>query len=178
MNPYSFLQFKTVLKQYRESHKLTMVDLSNLSNVSQSYISQLEKGKVPTDDMIDSLAKGFATNNPERSLDVDYYNSTKALMMRAKEYDELITLREKYNNALKKLNETIIDFPDDLELDNQKMRTSLFQDLNEFLSSSKSNEKLVPLKNDTETLELNNLFNKLDDNSKKEVLDFIKFKLR
>lgn len=68
-----------IIKQFRKEEKLTMIQLSELSGLSQSFISQVENGKTISNSSIKKVSMGLATDYYSKSVDnekkIRYYNS-------------------------------------------------------------------------------------------------------
>lgn len=80
--------FSNMLLSLRKDKNLTMVKLSEQSNLSQSYISQLENDrKKPTTEAIKSLASGLATKN--KILDLQEQKNIEDELFESKNLDDL-----------------------------------------------------------------------------------------
>jgi len=71
--------FGSKLREYRKESNLTLVQLSELTGISQSYLSQIETGKagIPSPDMLRRLADGLS------------YPATYAALLHDAGYEEL-----------------------------------------------------------------------------------------
>lgn len=64
MNEFHFANY---LREIRKKKKMTMVELSKVTGVSQSYLSQLENGKsLPTDSIVSKLLSGLTDSIAEQ----------------------------------------------------------------------------------------------------------------
>ncbi|MDB6353637.1 helix-turn-helix transcriptional regulator [Trichococcus sp. K1Tr] len=61
------IHFANYLREIRKKKKMTMVELSKVTGVSQSYLSQLENGKsLPTDSIVSKLLSGLTDSIAEQ----------------------------------------------------------------------------------------------------------------
>ncbi|MEB5953171.1 MULTISPECIES: helix-turn-helix domain-containing protein [Enterococcus] len=96
------LPFKDKLRGIRNIEELTMVQLSNLSGLSQSYISQLENGKLPSDENIAKLAKGLSKGRFSSNLDRDTSEDYEKTLKSSRDHDELLIQHKALIEATKR----------------------------------------------------------------------------
>lgn len=102
-----------IIKQLRKEEKITMIQLSELSGLSQPFISQVENGKTISNSSIKRVSLGLATDYYSGSVDnekkiryynsiLEYYEREKALESK-KLYDEYFSVNKITNEDRQRL---------------------------------------------------------------------------
>lgn len=100
----SFVSFKDKMKSFRNLEELTMNELAKLSGVSQSYISQLENGKTPSDDNIKQISLGLSKGKYSTRMKIDSYNSYLQSLRESNYADDVILKEKALNEAVDRYN--------------------------------------------------------------------------
>ena len=100
----SFVSFKDKMKSFRNLEELTMNELAKLSGLSQSYISQLENGKIPSDDNIKQISLGLSKGNYSTRMKIDSYNSYLQSLRESNYADDVILKEKALNEAIDRYN--------------------------------------------------------------------------
>lgn len=146
------LPFKDKLRGIRGLEELTMVDLAKFSGLSQSYISQLENGKLPSDENIVKIAIGLSMGQYSKSIGRDTSKDYEKTLKSSRDRDELLNKQKALSEATKRF-----QFENDFEKDeflktlDKKLSVdydrSFFGSLSDFFglsdSVSNNNEKML-----------------------------------
>lgn len=100
----SFVSFKDKMKSFRKLEELTMNELAKLSGLSQSYISQLENGKTPSDDNIKQISLGLSKGKYSTRIKIDSYNSYLQSLRESNYADDVILKEKALNEAIDRYN--------------------------------------------------------------------------
>ncbi|MDZ5589902.1 helix-turn-helix transcriptional regulator [Enterococcus cecorum] len=100
----SFVSFKDKMKSFRNLEELTMNELAKLSGLSQSYISQLENGKIPSDDNIKQISLGLSKGKYSTRMKIDSYNSYLQSLKESNYADDVILKEKALNEAIDRYN--------------------------------------------------------------------------
>lgn len=100
----SFVSFKDKMKSFRNLEELTMNELAKLSGLSQSYISQLENGKTPSDDNIKQISLGLSKGKYSTRMKIDSYNSYLQSLRESNYADDVILKEKALNEAIDRYN--------------------------------------------------------------------------
>lgn len=100
----SFVSFKDKMKSFRNLEELTMNELAKLSGLSQSYISQLENGKTPSDDNIKQISLGLSKGKYSTRTKIDSYNSYLQSLRESNYADDVILKEKALNEAVDRYN--------------------------------------------------------------------------
>lgn len=100
----SFVSFKDKMKSFRNLEELTMNELAKLSGLSQSYISQLENGKTPSDDNIKQISLGLSKGKYSTRMKIDSYNSYLQSLRESNYADDVILKEKALNEAVDRYN--------------------------------------------------------------------------
>ncbi|WP_248626415.1 helix-turn-helix domain-containing protein [Enterococcus cecorum] len=100
----SFVSFKDKMKSFRNLEELTMNDLAKLSGLSQSYISQLENGKKPSDDNIKQISLGLSKGKYSTRMKIDSYNGYLQSLRESNYADDVMLKEKALNEAVDRYN--------------------------------------------------------------------------
>nr|WP_282577619.1 helix-turn-helix transcriptional regulator [Enterococcus cecorum] len=92
------------MKSFRNLEELTMNDLAKLSGLSQSYISQLENGKKPSDDNIKQISLGLSKGKYSTRMKIDSYNGYLQSLRESNYADDVMLKEKALNEAVDRYN--------------------------------------------------------------------------
>lgn len=173
-NSEKLLSFKDKLRGLRTSENITMVELSKRTGLSQSYISQLENGKLPTDENLQKIAEGLAQGRSKSKVNelAKFYESSLKM---SRDNDELLNKQQALTEATKKF-----------QFENSGINTDFVADLDNKIAQAYK-MKLVhkvtdffglyedPFIEDRENPDLLIKYNLLNSSQKKKLADYLNY---
>ena len=147
------------LREIRRYERMTMKELSIKSNISQSYISQLENDvRLPSDKVILELSKALAKGCDIELFPDDPFGSTPMV----DKYEDAFTVESRQQDFERLLR----------RIKNNDESKNMQKEYLEKVSISNDTEKVEVSKDDLNILKL---LNSIDSKQKEFVLDLIKF---
>lgn len=173
-NSEKLLSFKDKLRGLRTSENVTMVELSKRTGLSQSYISQLENGKLPTDENLQKIAHGLAEGRSKSKVNelANFYESSLKM---SRDNDELLNKQKALIEATQKF-----------QFENSGINEDFISDLDNKIAKA-NKMKLVhkvtdffglyddPYIEDRENPDLLIKYNLLNSSQKKKLADYMNF---
>lgn len=167
------LSFKDKMRGIRTIENITMVELSRRTGLSQSYISQLENGKLPTDENLWKIAHGLAGEKKEHGKLLA--ESYEAALRMSRDNDELLNKQQALIEATQKF-----------QFENSGVRDKFIDDLDNKIAQANKMKLVHKVSDffglyedsyidDKENPDLLIKYNLLNNSQKKKLADYLNY---